>query len=195
MHTFDLLDWLVRAFVSLTGLVMLAHFVAMAGYLKRSPLVVRLVLLPALAGIGMYLAGSGVKGDLYLALYIAGSCAAVVALMYFLLPSASSSLPWVMAVLFVLFLSFEGAVVGGLSLYSELVPEARSIVLSIIFGGLNLGFALGSWLGTRVWGMAGLEATCYIAGLLTLIALGLFYWFVEEAGEVRSMKGSHSTIS
>jgi predicted MFS family arabinose efflux permease len=123
------------------------------------------------------------------------ACAAVVTLMYFLLPSVSSSLPWVMAVLFVLFLSFEGAVVGGLSLYSELVPEARSIVLSIIFGGLNLGFALGSWLGTRVWGMAGLEATCYIAGLLTLIALGLFYWFVEEAGEVRSMKGSHSTIS
>ncbi len=80
MHNFDLLDWLARAFVSLTGLVMLAHFVAMAGYLKRSPLVVRLVLLPALAGIGMYLAGSGVKGDLYPALYIAGSCAAVVAL-------------------------------------------------------------------------------------------------------------------
>lgn len=75
---------------------------------------------------------------------------------YALLPSVSHSLPLVMGVLFVLFICFEGAVVGGLSLYSELVPHARSVVLSIIFSGLNLGFALGSWLGTRVWEWAGL---------------------------------------
>ena len=80
MHTFDLLDWLARGFVSLTGLVMLAHFVAMANFLKRAPVVVRFVLLPALAALGMFLLGSGAKGDLYPALYIAGSCAAVVAL-------------------------------------------------------------------------------------------------------------------
>ena len=109
-------------------------------------------------------------------------CAAVVTAMYALLPSASHSLPLVMLVLFVLFLFFEGAVVGGLSLYSELVPRARSVVLSIVFGGLNLGFALGSWLGTRVWDAAGLATTCYISAVLTLVAFGLFYWYVDEGG-------------
>lgn len=99
---------------------------------------------------------------------------------YALLPSVSHSLPLVMGVLFVLFICFEGAVVGGLSLYSELVPHARSVVLSIIFSGLNLGFALGSWLGTRVWAWAGLAVTCYISAALVLFALGLFYWYIEE---------------
>ena len=80
MHTFDLLDWAARAFVAGVGLVMLAHFVAMANYLKRAPHVVRFVLLPALSGLGMWLLGSGVNGALYPALYVAGSCAAVVAL-------------------------------------------------------------------------------------------------------------------
>lgn len=80
MHTFDLLDWMARAFVAGVGLVMLAHFIAMANFLKRAPGVVRFVLLPTLSGLGMYLLGSGVNGSLYPALYVAGSCAAVVAL-------------------------------------------------------------------------------------------------------------------
>jgi hypothetical protein len=80
MHTSELLDWIARAFVSGVGLVMLAHFVAMANYLKRAPHVVRFVLLPALSGLGMWLLGSGVNGALYPALYVAAGCAAVVAL-------------------------------------------------------------------------------------------------------------------
>ena len=44
MHSFDLLVILARVFLGVVGVVMLAHFVAMAGYLKRSPRVVLPVL-------------------------------------------------------------------------------------------------------------------------------------------------------
>lgn len=79
MHTSELLIILARVFLGVVGVVMLAHFVAMAGYLKRSPRVV-LPVLGALAGVGMYLLGSGLNGALYPALYVAGGCSAVVAL-------------------------------------------------------------------------------------------------------------------
>lgn len=79
MHSFDLLVILARVFLGVVGVVMLAHFVAMAGYLKRSPRVV-LPVLGALAGLGMYLLGSALNGALYPALYVAAGCAAVVAL-------------------------------------------------------------------------------------------------------------------
>lgn len=80
MHTSDFLDLAARVFVAGVGLVMLAHFVAMAGYLQRAPRVVRMVLLPTLAALGMYLLGSGVNGSIYPAFYVAAGCAAVVAL-------------------------------------------------------------------------------------------------------------------
>ena len=80
MQAFDAVDFLARVFLGGVGLVMLGHFVAMANFLKRAPRVVRFVLLPTLAGLGMYLLGCGIKGQVYPALYVAGACAVVLAL-------------------------------------------------------------------------------------------------------------------
>ena len=169
-------SWLEQTFASQLGQLGQTLFRGQAGLLGGLGVVTAVIGAAELLGEGSTALFSDKWGKRPFVLV----CAAVVTIMYALLPSVSHSLLGVMSILFILFIAFEGAVVGGLSLYSELVPEARSVVLSVIFGGINVGFALGSWLGTRVWEVAGLARTCYISAVLALIALVLFYRYIEE---------------
>jgi hypothetical protein len=61
MQPFDWIDQAARALMLLVGVVMVLHFVAMAGYMKRGPRV-RLVLLPVLVGAGVFLIGCALMG-------------------------------------------------------------------------------------------------------------------------------------
>jgi hypothetical protein len=67
MQPFDWIDQTARALMLLAGVVMVLHFVAMAGYMKRGPRV-RFVLLPVLVGAGAFLIGCAVVGSIDLGL-------------------------------------------------------------------------------------------------------------------------------
>jgi hypothetical protein len=59
MHTFDLL---MRGLLIAVGVAMFAHFVAMNNFIRRAPGLVKFLAIPALAAVGMYLIGCGIRG-------------------------------------------------------------------------------------------------------------------------------------
>jgi hypothetical protein len=61
MQPSDWIDQTARALMLLAGVAMVLHFAAMAGYMKRGPLV-RFVLLPLLVGAGVFMIGCALKG-------------------------------------------------------------------------------------------------------------------------------------
>jgi hypothetical protein len=67
------------------------------------------------------------------------------ALACLLLPLADGNLTAALLAYFGLFLTFEITVVGGIPLMTEIVPSARSVVMSSSLAAGALGRALGSW--------------------------------------------------
>ena len=103
------------------------------------------------------------------------------ALSYFLIPLTGGSLPLAIGGLFFLFLTFETTIVGGLPLMTELVPEARNAVLSVMLLFFSLGRTLGALLGPLIWARGqGLAGNGVMSGLLMLAALALLARYVHE---------------
>ncbi|NCF65004.1 MAG: MFS transporter [Chloroflexi bacterium] len=73
------------------------------------------------------------------------------ALCYLLLPFTSASLTAALLTLFLVFLSFEITVVGGMPLMTELVPSGRVIVMSMIIFAMSMGRTIGAFLGLLLW--------------------------------------------
>lgn len=108
---------------------------------------------------------------------ITGSLAA---LTYLTLPFASVSLAAALISLFVLFLFFEMSVVGGVPLMTEIVPSARSIVLSLIVAAAGLGRALGALVGPALWSSGNLVFIGLASGLITAVAVVILALWVYE---------------
>ncbi len=70
MQPSDWIDQTARALLFVGGVVMVLHFAAMAGYMKRGPMV-RFVLLPALVGSGVFIIGCALKGFTDLGIVVA----------------------------------------------------------------------------------------------------------------------------
>jgi predicted MFS family arabinose efflux permease len=102
------------------------------------------------------------------------------ALAYAALPYISTRLEFALAGLFLVFITFEFTIVSAIPLMTELVPEARSRVLSatVAFhaGGRMAGALLGGWL----FGL-GFAWNGWAAALLNGLALALLLAFVREA--------------
>ena len=105
------------------------------------------------------------------------------ALFYFLIPYTSLRLPAALATLFLVFLAFEITVVGGVPLMTEIVPSARSVVLSMVLAAASLGRMAGALVGPVVWQAAGLAGNTSLAALATLLAVLVLARWVRE-GEV-----------
>lgn len=103
------------------------------------------------------------------------------ALVYALLPLLGVSLTTALVMLALTFYFFEVTVVGGIPLLTELVPQARGIVMSTIMAAAAVGRALGAWLGPQIWLRGDLRANGITSAALALLAILVLARWVREA--------------
>jgi predicted MFS family arabinose efflux permease len=109
----------------------------------------------------------------------------ITCLMYLAIPFSSTTLATALVSLFILFLFFEMSVVGGVPLMTELVPSARSVVMSVVLATGGLGRGVGALLGPAITQIGGFELLGVVAAVTMLIALSiLFLWIREGTGEL-----------
>ncbi len=94
---------------------------------------------------------------------------------YVIFPFTSESLIMAQVMLFVLFLFFEAMIVGTSPLMTELVPTARSLVITAVIAASSLGRAGGTVLGPFLYEQGDLIANSLAAATLTLIAMGILW--------------------
>ncbi|MCP4672151.1 MAG: MFS transporter, partial [Desulfobacula sp.] len=90
---------------------------------------------------------------------------------YFLLPLLNIGLAYVLTGLFLVFFTFEFAIVTCMSLSTELVPELRASTMAAFFAIAGIGRVAGAFLGGIIWSNYGLLPICLISGCCTFAAL------------------------
>jgi len=97
-------------------------------------------------------------------------------LSYLLLPLFGHTLPLALAGLFVVFLSFEFAIVTTISLATEVLPGARATMMSSFMATMGLGRVIGALAGGSIWLAGGLITVSLVSALTTALALGCLWW-------------------
>lgn len=106
------------------------------------------------------------------------------ALVYAIIPFTGMTLLSALVTLFVLFLFFEITVVGGVPLMTELVPQARSVVMAMVLAFGAMGRALGSFIGPVFWDFGGFITNGLVsAGMMVAAVLILALLIKEASGE------------
>jgi DHA1 family inner membrane transport protein len=95
---------------------------------------------------------------------------------YVLLPFLGASLALALSGLFLVFLSFEFAIVASLSLCTELVPEYRATMMSTFLAGAGLGRVVGALIGGPVWLAGGIRTIGLLSAAITCLALVSLNW-------------------
>lgn len=103
------------------------------------------------------------------------------ALLYLLLPFTSATLAGALITLFFVFLSFEITVVGSIPLFTELVPQARAVVMSISISAMFVGRTFGSLIGPRVWAAGGFQISGAVWAATMALAVFILVRKVHEA--------------
>jgi predicted MFS family arabinose efflux permease len=101
---------------------------------------------------------------------------AVSALSYLILPLLGQSLPLALFGLFVVFLSFEFAIVTTISLATEILPRARATMMASFMATMAVGRVIGALVGGPIWLAGGLIIICLVSALTTALALGCVWW-------------------
>ena len=97
-------------------------------------------------------------------------------LAYLMMPFLAGSLSIALTGLFVLFLAFEFSVVTGLSLATEMSPDARATMMSGYFAAAGLGRVVGALIGGPVWIIGGMPATALVSAGINILALASLVW-------------------
>lgn len=105
-------------------------------------------------------------------------------LAYFLVPYTTGSLALALGTLFLVFLAFEITIVGGIPLMTEVVPSARTVVLSILVAAGSLGRMLGALAGPLLWQRSGMSGNMLVAAVMTWVAVFLLARWVREGHAV-----------
>lgn len=98
------------------------------------------------------------------------------ALSYLALPLVGQTLPLALAGLFIVFLTFEFSVVTAISLFTEILPEARATMMSAAIAAMSVGRVIAAKLGGQIWELGGLWAIGSVSAAITLLALGCMLW-------------------
>lgn len=101
-------------------------------------------------------------------------------LLYILIPHTSGSLTAALITLFFLFLTFEITVVGGMPLMTELVPQARSVVMTMVLAAMALGRTIGSTVGPLIWLGGGFVWSGLASGVIMGTAVFILYRWIRE---------------
>lgn len=129
------------------------------------------------AGEGIVIAAADRIGKRRMALIGAG----LVAVCYALLPVIGATLPLALAGVFLLFLWVEVAIVAAIPIYSELLPDARAVMLAGTIGAASLGRLAGGALGGAVFNASGsFQAIGLLAAGLSLLAFAALWRYVIE---------------
>ena len=94
------------------------------------------------------------------------------AISFSIIPSLSFSLPLAMFGIFVMFIGIETAIVASLPMFTEILPQSRSVMMSANMGAHSLGRVIGAALGGLVYASSGgsFVFVGFIAGGLGLLA-------------------------
>lgn len=95
---------------------------------------------------------------------------------FILLPLADKNLPFALAGLFFIFVSFEFTFVTAMSLSTELAPDSRATMMSAFYAIAGVGHVIGAILGGKVWSIGKLLGTSILATSFTILALLSLVW-------------------
>jgi MFS transporter, DHA1 family, inner membrane transport protein len=98
---------------------------------------------------------------------------------YLLLPVAAHSLPMALAAIFLHFCMFEMTIVTGLSVTTELLPEARATMIAAFYAAAGAGRVAGALMGGPVWLAWGIWGTGLVSAALTALALAALLWALQ----------------
>ncbi|HNS38735.1 MAG TPA: MFS transporter [Promineifilum sp.] len=113
-------------------------------------------------------------------------CGLLTVVIFLIIPLSAGSLVTAMAAMVAMFFTFEIAVVGAIPLLTELVPGARTVVMSMSLGSMAAGRAIGSLIGPIAWAKLGIAGNSIIAAVVMLLAvLVLARWLHEGKGEIQ----------
>lgn len=102
------------------------------------------------------------------------------ALLYLILPFTSTSLTTALITLFLLFFTFEVAVVGGIPLMTELVPAHRAVVMSMVVAAMSVGRTVGAFAGPMVLGWGGFVWSGLVSALVMATAVFILALWIRE---------------
>lgn len=105
----------------------------------------------------------------------------IASLGYIILPNLSFSLPLTLGMLFALFLGLETAIVAAIPLYTEILPDSRSVMMSGVIGGSSTGRLVGALLG----GFLYTTLNNFVLGgavsmVIGLVAFAAFWRYLHE---------------
>jgi predicted MFS family arabinose efflux permease len=110
----------------------------------------------------------------------------VSALAYGWLPWLGVNLEVALVLLFVMFISFETAIVGSVPLVSELLPAARGTMMATYLMAFSIGRTVGALLGGWLMEIGGFALDGIVAGVLNIAAMFLVLAVIDEAPIPRS---------
>jgi predicted MFS family arabinose efflux permease len=102
------------------------------------------------------------------------------ALMCLLLPILGKTFVGAMVGLFLIFITFEFALVSSLPLMTEIIPEARATLMSTNVSSLSAGRAAGAIIGTALFLRFGVLGNSLAAAALDVVAVGLMLVAVRQ---------------
>ena len=91
----------------------------------------------------------------------------VAAIMFAIIPSLSFSLPVALFGIFVMFIGIETAIVASFPLFTEILPDARAVMMSANIGAHSLGRVLGAVLGGIIY--AATDGNFVVVGVVASI--------------------------
>jgi predicted MFS family arabinose efflux permease len=107
---------------------------------------------------------------------VIASCTILMTASYFVLPFLGGTLFLALAALFFLFVSLECSIVTAISLYTEILPDARATMMAGHLAAASLGRVAGAMMGGPIWLNGGIHAVGIVSAALSGMALLVLLW-------------------
>lgn len=102
---------------------------------------------------------------------------------YVILPHLDNSLPLALAGIFVMFLFVEIGIVASIPLFSEVMPEARAVMMSGVIGAASTGRFLGAALGGALLALVGDFAVIGLVSTVIGLSAAVSMWALVPEGD------------
>lgn len=105
----------------------------------------------------------------------------VAAIMFAIIPNLTFSLPIALFGIFIMFIGIETAIVASIPLFTEILPNARAVMMSANMGAHSLGRVIGASLGGFIYATTGNNfiVVGIVAGVIGIIAFVIIWQFVH----------------
>ncbi len=109
----------------------------------------------------------------------------VAAVMFAIIPSLSFSLPLALFGIFIMFIGIETAIVASFPIFTEILPNARAVMMSANMGAHSLGRVLGAMLGGLIYATTGgnFVVVGVVASVIGGIAFIIMWRFIPISQE------------